>query len=169
MRVRFRLGKFTVNGRSYRIVKTIGQGGEATVYQCEDEDGHQHAAKVFYFSRFPPAQLRYRIDGFLKEARILRYLSGRSPHFVYLLDYEYKPSENVGYMVMELGSSCLREHMQGLPLNDQARQMYWKQIVGILRSLEDAQIGKLTEKLIPVARYARARSLPSSARRHQTG
>ncbi|CAF1139095.1 unnamed protein product [Adineta ricciae] len=132
--------KFTVNGETYHILGVVGQGGEATVYKCEDSDGHLHAAKVFYFSRFPPSQLRYRIDGFLKEARILRYLSGRSPHFVQLRDYEYKPSENVGYMVMELGSSCLRQHMQGLPLNDQARQMYWKQIVGILRALEDAQI-----------------------------
>lgn len=136
-------GSFTVNGETYRILGVVGQGGEATVYRCEDADGHLHAAKVFYFSRFPPSQLRYRIDGFLKEARILRYLSGRSPHFVQLRDYEYKPSENVGYMVMELGSGCLRQHMQGLPLNDQARQMYWKQIVGILRALEDAQIGNV--------------------------
>jgi serine/threonine protein kinase len=146
--VLFHLGKFTVNGRSYRILAVIGQGGEATVYECEDDDGHLHAAKVFYFSRFPPSQLRYRVDGFLKEARILRYLSGRSPHFVYLHDYEFKPSENVGYMIMELGSSCLRQHMQGLPVPDQTRQMFWGQIVGILRALEDAQIGNRTKRTV---------------------
>ncbi len=72
----------------------------------------------------------------------MKYLSGRSPHFVNLIDYEYKPDENVGYMVMELGSGSLRQHLQGYPLNDQTRRMYWKQIVGILRALEDARIGK---------------------------
>ncbi|CAF1024578.1 unnamed protein product [Adineta steineri] len=136
----FYIERFVVNGHTYKIINIVGQGGEATVYQCEDENGYRHAAKVFYFSRFPPQQLRQRVDGFLKEARILRYLSGRSPHFVTLVDYEYKPSENVGYMVMELGTGCLRQHMQGLPLNDQARNMFWRQIVGILKALEDAQI-----------------------------
>ncbi len=82
-----------------------------------------------------------RVDGFMKEAQILSYLSGRSPHFVHMVDYEYKPNENIGYMVMELGNGCLRQYLQGLPLNDQARRMFWKQTVGILRALEDAQIG----------------------------
>jgi serine/threonine protein kinase len=131
-----------VHGRSYRILDVVGQGGEATVYRCKDRSGHQHAVKAFYFSRYPPHQLPQQIDGFIREARILKYLSGRSPHFVQLVDYEYKPEENVGYMVMELGSGSLRQHLQGFPLNDQARRMYWKQIVEILRALEDARIGK---------------------------
>lgn len=131
-----------VRGRSYRTFDIIGQGGEATVYRCKDRSGHQHAVKVFYFSRYPPQQLPQRIDGFTREARILKYLSGRSPHFVHLVDYEYNPDENVGYMVMELGSESLRQHLQGFPLNDRARRLYWKQIVGILRALEEAHIGK---------------------------
>ena len=120
----------------------MGQGGEATVYRCKDRSGDKHAIKAFYFSRYPPYQVPQRVDGFIREAKILRYLSGRSPHFVYLVDYEYKPDESAGYMVMELGNGSLRQHLQGYPLNDQARRMYWKQIVGILRALEDARIGK---------------------------
>jgi serine/threonine protein kinase len=138
----FYIGKsFTVHGRTYRILNVVGQGGEATVYRCKDRDGMEHAAKVFYFSRFPQYQLRQRVDGFMKEAQILTYLSGRSPHFVQMVDYEYNPNENIGYMVMELGNGCLRQYLQGFPLNDQARRMFWKQTVGILRALEDAQIG----------------------------
>ncbi len=123
------------------MLDIVGQGGEATVYRCKDNNGHQHAVKVFYFSRYPRFQISQRIDGFTKEARILKYLSGRSPHFVQMVDYEYKPDENVGYMVMELGEGSLRQYLQGLPLNDQTRRMFWQQIVGILRALEDAQIG----------------------------
>jgi serine/threonine protein kinase len=136
---------FIVRGRTYRIIDIIGQGGEATVYRCKDKDGYQHAVKVFYFSRYPPHQIFERIDGFTKEAQILKYLSGRSPHFVHMVDYEYKPHENVGYMVMELGNGSLRQHLKGLPLNDSTRRMYWKQIVGILRALQDAHIGNLTK------------------------
>lgn len=131
-----------VRGQSYRILEIVGQGGEATVYRCKDRRGNQHAVKVFYFNRYSPHQLQPRIDGFTREARILKYLSGRSPHFVYMIDYEYNPHENVGYMVMELGNGSLRQYLQGVPLNDQTRQMFWKQIVGILRALEDAHIGR---------------------------
>jgi len=129
-----------VRGHTYRIIDIIGQGGEATVYRCVDKKGSQHAVKVFYFSRYPRFHIPQRVDGFTKEARILKYLSGRSPHFVHMVDYEYKPDENIGYMVMELGSGCLRQHLQGLPLRDSTRRMFWQQIVGILRALEDAQI-----------------------------
>lgn len=139
-----------VRGQSYRILETIGQGGEATVYRCKDRRGNQHAVKVFYFSRYPPHQLPQRIDGFTREAQILKYLSGRSPHFVYMVDYEYNPHENIGYMVMELGNGSLRQYLQGFPLNDQTRRMYWKQIVGILRALEDAHIGR-TDFVILIA------------------
>lgn len=58
-----------------------------------------------------------------------------------MVDYEYNPYENVGYMVMELGNGCLRHYLRGSPLNDGTRRMFWQQIVGILRALEDAQIG----------------------------
>lgn len=58
-----------------------------------------------------------------------------------MVDYEYNPYENVGYMVMELGSASLRQYLQGAPLNDQSRRMFWQQIVGILGALEDAHIG----------------------------
>jgi hypothetical protein len=78
----------------------------------------------------------------------LKYLSGRSPHFVHLVDYEYNPYENVGYMVMELGSGSLRQHLRGLPLDESTRRMFWNQIVGILRALEDAQIGNPIKKEI---------------------
>jgi hypothetical protein len=67
-----------------------------------------------------------------------------------MVDYEYKPYENVGYMVMELGNGSLRQHLQGLPLNDSTRRMYWKQIVGILRALQDAQIGNSTKSKISI-------------------
>ena len=128
------------------MLNVIGQGGEATVYRCKDRDGVHHAVKAFYFSRFPRSQLQQRIDGFIKEASILKYLSGRSPHFVYLVDYEYKPHEAVGYMIMELGNETLRQYLQGFPLNDYTRQMFWQQIVGILRALEDAKIGNMIEE-----------------------
>ncbi|CAF4120570.1 unnamed protein product [Rotaria sp. Silwood2] len=129
-----------VRGRKYRILDTIGQGGEATVYRCQDKSGFQHAVKVFYFSQFSPAQVRHRIDGFNKEARILTYLRGRSPHFIHLVDYEYRPKENIGYMIMELGHGSLRQYMQGMPLNEPLRQTYWQQIVNILTALQDARV-----------------------------
>ena len=132
----------TVRGRLYRILNTIGQGGEATVYRCEDQNAMQYAVKVFYFSRFPPQQLPSRIDKFNKEARILKFLSGRSRHFVRLFNYQYRPDENVGYMIMELGSGSLRQVLVGTPLNDGARKFYWKQIVKILNDLQDAHVGK---------------------------
>ncbi len=120
---------------------TIGQGSEATVYRCEDQNALQYAVKVFYYSRFPPFEVPRRIDTFKKEASILKYLSGRSRHFVHLFDYEYNPEENIGYMIMELADGSLRQHLIGAPLNDGLRRMYWKQIVTILKDLEDARIG----------------------------
>jgi serine/threonine protein kinase len=111
-------------------LETIGQGSEATVYRCEDQTATQYAVKVFYFSRFPPSQLPRRVENFKKEARILKYMSRRSRHFVYLTDYEYKPNENIGYMIMELGDGSLRQYLVGAPLSDE-----------VLRDLEDAHIG----------------------------
>lgn len=130
-----------VHGRTYRLFEVIGEGGEATVYRCKDRSGKQYAVKVFYFSRYPPFEIRHRIDGFMKEGRILRYLSGRSPHFMRLVDYEYRPQENVGYMIMELGNGNLRQYLQGMPLDPNMRRMFWQQLVGVLSSLQDARIG----------------------------
>ncbi|CAF0899857.1 unnamed protein product [Adineta steineri] len=131
---------FEVHGRLYRILDTIGQGSEATVYKCEDQSAMQYAVKVFYFSRYPPHDLKRRIGNFNKEGRMLRYMSGRSRHFISLIDFEYKPQENVGYMIMELGDGSLREQLVGVPLPDQLRRMYWKQIVTILRDLQNARV-----------------------------
>lgn len=91
---------FSVRGRLYRILDTIGQGSEATVYRCEDQNAAQYAVKVFYFSRYPPVDLRQRVSNFKKEANLLRLLSARSTHFVHLIDFEYKSEENFGYMIM---------------------------------------------------------------------
>ncbi len=121
---------------------TIGQGSEATVYRCEDQSAAQYAVKVFNFSRFAHGDTRQRVRNFKKEARLLKYLSGRSRHFVHLVDYEYKPNENIGYMLMELGDGSLRQDLTGVPLNDKLRRFYWKQIVTILKDLQDAQVGK---------------------------
>ncbi|CAF4556969.1 unnamed protein product, partial [Rotaria socialis] len=129
-----------VHGETYRIFNIIGQGGEATVYRCKDVQGNQYAVKIFYFSRYPPFQIRARIDGFMKEGRILSYLSGRSPHFIRIVDFEYRPNENIGYMIMELGDGNLRQYLRGVPLNPSVRKMYWRQIVGILTALQDAKI-----------------------------
>jgi len=65
-----------------------------------------------------------------------------------MVDYEYKPNENVGYMVMELGDGSLRQHLRGLPLNDSTRRMFWKQIVEILSALDEAQIGNSRKRYI---------------------
>jgi serine/threonine protein kinase len=140
----------------------VGQGGEATVYRCKDRSGYQHAIKAFYFSRYTPNQIPQRVDSFIREARILRYLSGRSPHFVNLVDFEYKPDENVGYMVMELGNGCLRQYLQGAPLNDQTRRSFWMQIVGILRALEDARVGKACFLLIYISFDLYLQCMPTS-------
>ncbi len=58
-----------------------------------------------------------------------------------MVDYEYKPNENIGYMVMELADASLRDQLLGVPLDDGLRQMYWRQIVTILRELEEAHVG----------------------------
>jgi hypothetical protein len=73
----------------------------------------QYAVKVFYYSRFPPYTISRRVESFKREARMLKYLSRRSRHFVFLVDYEYKPDENAGYMIMELADNCLRDYLQG--------------------------------------------------------
>ena len=111
------------------------------MYRCQDRNGHQYALKVFTFSRYPQNQMEQRIENFMKEAKILKYLSGRSQHFIYLYDYEYKQNENIGYLVMELGDGSLRNKLRGASLNDTMKKSYWKQIVAILKALEDAQIG----------------------------
>lgn len=133
---------FVVRGRLYRILDYIGRGSEATVYRCEDQNASQYAVKVFDFSRFPSQYSRKKVDGFNREARILQYLGGRSRHFVHLFDYEYKPQENLGYMIMELGDGSLRHQLGGLPIDESRRKVYWKQIVSILRELQDAHVGK---------------------------
>ena len=125
----------------------VGQGGEATVYRCEDQSAAQYAVKVFYFSRYNRNDLPQRVKKFRKEAKILRYLSQRSPHFVRLFDYEYKPLENVGYMILELGEGSLRQNLNGFPLPDELRRSYWKQIVTILTDLEDANVGKTSKRV----------------------
>jgi len=130
-----------IHGHTYRILDIIGQGGEATVYRCKNSRGSQYAMKVFYFSRYPFYQVRQRIDGFHKEGAMMKYLSGRSKHFVHMIDYEYNPQENVGYMIMELGNGSLRQYLRGRPMTDKQRQKFWKQIVGILTALDDAKIG----------------------------
>jgi hypothetical protein len=58
-----------------------------------------------------------------------------------LVDYEYKPNENIGYMIMELADDSLRDQLLGVPLDDGLRHMYWQQIVTILRELEEAHVG----------------------------
>nr|ACC43953.1 serine-threonin kinase copy 1 [Philodina roseola] len=131
---------FVVRNRLYRVLATIGQGGEATVYRCEDQSATEYAVKVFYFSSYVRSQLPRRVKNFRKEAKILKYLSERSPHFVRLYDYEYKPLENVGYMIMELGEGNLRQVLLGAPMSDQYRRIYWKQIVTILKDLEEAHV-----------------------------
>ncbi|CAF1094672.1 unnamed protein product [Adineta ricciae] len=131
---------FSVHGRLYRILDTIGQGSEATVYRCEDQNAAQYAVKVFYFSRYSPVDLRQRIPNFKKEANLLRLLSTRSRHFVHLIDYEYKPEENIGYMIMELGDGSLRKNLSGVPLDDPIRRSYWRQIVTILKDLHDMRV-----------------------------
>ncbi|CAF2032899.1 unnamed protein product [Rotaria magnacalcarata] len=131
---------FTVHGRVYRILDVIGQGAAATVYRCEDQNGDQYAVKVFDFSRSYRSATTQRAQKFDKEARILKFMSRRSPHFVYLFDYEYNRHENLGYMIMELGEGSLRDQLIGLPLNDQHRGMYWKQIVAILKDLQDSNV-----------------------------
>ena len=62
--------------------------------------------------------------GLQKEACILKYLCELSPCFPYLIDYEYNQSENIGYMIMELGSGSLRQYLQGQPLNDEVRHSF---------------------------------------------
>lgn len=131
-----------VRGRFYRLLDTIGQGAEATVYRCEDQNAMQYAVKVFYYSRYTPKDVPPRVDNFKKEARMLKYLSRRSPHFIFLVDYEYRRHENVGYMIMELGDGSLRRHLVGVPLSDELRKFYWQQIVTILTELQDAHVGK---------------------------
>ncbi|CAF0804367.1 unnamed protein product [Rotaria sordida] len=131
---------FSVRDRWYRILGVIGQGAQATVYRCEDQSATQYAVKVFYFSRVHRSERARRIKSFIKEARILKDLSRRSHHFIHLLDYEYKREGNIGYMIMELGESSLRQQLTGLPLKDPIRQVYWKQIVAILTALQDANV-----------------------------
>jgi hypothetical protein len=75
------------------------------------------------------------VEKFKKEASILKYLSGRSQHFIRLKAFEYKRKENIGFMIME----------QGQPLNDSLRRSFWKQIVAILSVLDDANIGRSTK------------------------
>lgn len=129
-----------VRGRFYRLLDVVGQGGEATVYRCEDQNAIQYAVKVFYYSRFAPHELPSRIDKFHKEARILKFLSNRSQHFVRLYSYQYRPEENVGYMIMELGDGSLRNVLASTPMTDGLRRYYWKQIVNILNELQDAHV-----------------------------
>lgn len=130
-----------INGRTYRILNLIGQGGEGIVFRCKDAKGFQYAVKIFVFTHCPSSQKRARIRNFKKEAKILKYLSGRSRHFIHLYDYEYKPKEEIGYLLMELGDDSLRKRLKGIPLNDPLRKHYWRQIVEILIDLENAQIG----------------------------
>jgi len=129
-------------------LETIGQGSEATVYRCEDQSARQYAIKIFYFSRFSHDELPRRVKNFSKEARILKYLSQRSRHFVHIIDYEFKPEESTGYMIMELADGSLRQQLLGMPLNDEVRRSYWKQIVTILRELQDAHVGNCIVKNI---------------------
>lgn len=133
---------FTVHGRYYRILDVIGQGSEATVYRCEDQSAAQYAVKVFYFSRFSPALVPRKVQTFQKEAQILKYMGTRSRHFLYLVDHEYNPRENIGYMILELGEGSLRRDLVGKPLKDKTQRAYWKQIVTILKDLQDANVGK---------------------------
>lgn len=127
---------------------TIGQGGEATVYRCQDPNGAQYALKAFDFSRYSRKKATERIQNFHKETRMLKYLAGRSPHFVRLYDSEYNPTTNTGYMVMELGESSLRDHLIGAPLNDSIRKTCWRQIVAILTTLQDSHVGNELSKQI---------------------
>jgi serine/threonine protein kinase len=122
-------------------LETIGYGSEAIVYRCEDQNAVQYALKAFYYSRFLPSELSQRADKFLKEARLLKYLNQRSRHFIDLIDYEYKHNEKTGYMILELADGSLREHMQGVPLDEEFRKFYWKQMVTILKELQDARVG----------------------------
>ena len=124
---------FSVAGRLYRFLDTIGQGSEATVYRCEDQNALQHAVKVLNFTRFPPTKVSRRVRKFDKEARLLKYMSQNSQHFLQLLGHEYKPMENTGYMVIELGEGNLRQFLVGAPMDSGTRRMLWKQIVTILK------------------------------------
>lgn len=136
----------SVRGRLYRILDMIGQGAEATVYRCEDQNAAQYAVKVFYYSRYPPSEVPRRVQNFQKEGRMLKHLSRHSPHFVYLIDYEYRRPENIGYMIMELGDGSLRQNLAGSPLPDGLRRDYWHQIVTILKDLQSAHVGEYSSR-----------------------
>lgn len=45
-------------------------------------------------------------------------------------------------MIMEIGNGSLRDYLQGYPVNDTLRKEFWKQIVTILKDLDNAHIGK---------------------------
>ena len=59
-----------------------------------------------------------------------------------MIDYEYHPHEQLAFMLMELGDRSLRDLLEGLPLNDGLRRTIWRQIVVMLKALEDARIGE---------------------------
>ncbi|CAF0805129.1 unnamed protein product [Didymodactylos carnosus] len=134
------LSSFTIHGQTYQIITVIGHGGEAIVYLCTDSYGYQYAVKVFDFSHIPYSGLVKRVEKFSKEGRILQLLGMRSKYFIRVVDYDYVPSEKRAYLVMELGSGSLRQYLQGRPLEEPYRKIYWRQIVSIIRTLEEANI-----------------------------
>lgn len=136
-----------VRDKLYRYLGVIGQGGEATVYLCEDQTARRYAAKVFDFSRYPSTKQTQKIRNFLKQARIMRYLGQKSPHFIRLYNYSYNPFENLGYMIMELSDGSLRDYLRGKPFGKSQCRETWQQIVVMLKELENANVGKIDKRL----------------------
>jgi serine/threonine-protein kinase len=102
----------------YKILKSIGEGGMATVYLAEDVNlERQVAVKVIRAERVTPEQLPRIMERFKREARALAKLSDE-PGIVTVYDYgEY---EGTPYLVMAYMPGGTLKDRLGSPVQAQA-------------------------------------------------
>jgi serine/threonine-protein kinase len=99
----------------YKILKSIGEGGMASVYLAEDATLHRQVAlKMIRTSEIPPSQLPRLQERFKREAEALARLSD-DPGIVTVYDYgEYG---NMPFMVMAYMPGGTLKDMLGEPMD----------------------------------------------------
>ncbi|GAB0088902.1 dual specificity protein kinase TTK [Sergentomyia squamirostris] len=103
-----------VNGKGYKVLRRLGQGGSSVVYESEMIDKKiQCALKVINLNGNESM-----LSDNMNEIKLLRKLQGKS--IVTLIDHFYSPEDSILYIVMEKGekdlSAILKDYTKNLPV-----------------------------------------------------
>ena len=117
----------------YKILRSIGEGGMATVYLAEDTNLEREVAvKMISAELIPPAQLPRLLERFKREAKALAKLSD-DPAIITV--HDYGEFEGTPYLVMAYMPGGTLKDMLGKPMEYRAAA---EMLIPVARALGEA-------------------------------